>query len=227
MKLNNTVSSPSVIIADNQALHRKGIITYLQHHTSCHIAAETNNGAELIRLSQQLLPDIVITDIWLPGKDGVEATVAILKHNESCSIIAMSVIDSEYAIIDMLAAGAKAYIHKSSDPNELLKAVEHVMKGKYYFSADGKPDLIRKISERKYNPVTVKKEVELTSRELQIIRMLCCEKNPTEIGDALRISKRTVDVHLQHIYRKTGVTNMIGLLVYAIRNAIVYIPRRR
>ncbi len=213
----------TLIIADDHALFREGVKSFLTQEEKYKVIAEASNGTELIESAKSLKPMVIITDIQMPIVDGIMATRQIIKEDPNAKIIAMSFLDIESAVIDMLEAGAKGYIYKAGDPNEIKKAISSVLEGQHYFSVKTKPHLIEFIAKSNYQPFKFRDTIGLSDREIDIIKMVCNELYPNKIADELGISKRTVDVHLQNIYKKLGVNNAVGLFAFAIRNSIVHI----
>lgn len=214
----------TIVIADDHPLLRDGIKTFFGNYPQYQIIGEASNGIELVSLAENLKPKVIITDIQMPKMDGVQATKVILNSCPGIKIIAISFLDNEYAVVDMLEAGAVGYLYKGGASSELLDAVETVCSGQHYFSIQSNPALMEKIARSNYQPFLIRDAIELSDRELQIIKLLCQNQTSTELADTLTISKRTVDVHLQHIYKKIGVNNACGVITYAIRNGIYVFP---
>jgi len=215
----------TLIIADDHALLIEGIKAFLSKYENYHVIGEASDGSELIEKAKRLNPDIIITDIQMPKTDGIIATKHILKHDPAAKIIAMSFLDTEAAVVDMLEAGAKGYVYKGGNPIEMINAINFVSQGQHYFCIETKPSLIKQIAKSKNLSFNNRKRTNLSDREIDIIKMICNEYYPNQIADELNISKRTVDVHLHNIYKKLGVNNVVGLFAFAVRNSIVYISK--
>lgn len=213
-----------IIIADDHYLLRTGLKQHLESFPRFKVIAEANNGEELYNLTGKLRPDVIIADIMMPGMNGILATKKIMADYPKMKVLALSFLDNEYAVVDMLEAGAKGYLCKNMERGELEAAVDAVHKGEPYFSLQSHPSLIKQIAQSRFDPFKLYQATSLSERELQIMRLICEEKTSPQIGDALYISARTVETHKQNIYRKIGTSSIAGLVIYAIRNGIYILP---
>ena len=219
-----TLTSIRIIIADDHYLFRNGIKNHLASFPRFTVIAEATNGDELFNLVSEMKPDVIITDIQMPGMNGILTTKKIMANFPKMKVLAISFLDNEFAVIDMLEAGAKGYICKNMERGELETAVDTVYRDEPYFSLASNPSLIRQIAQSKFDPFKLRQATALSERELQIIQLICEEKTSQQIGDTLYISARTVETHKQNIYHKIGVSSIAGLVVYAIRNGIFILP---
>ncbi len=212
-----------IIIADDHYLFRSAMKNHLEAVPRFKVIAEATNGEELFNLVSEMEPDIVITDIQMPRMDGILTTKKIIASYPKIKVLAVSFLESEFAVVDMLEAGAKGYLCKNMERGELEVAVESLHKGEPYFSLQSSPTLIREIALSKFDPFKLKQSTSLSEREIEIIQLTCEEKTSQQIGEKLEISARTVETHKSNIYRKIGVSS-IGLVIYAIRNGLYIIP---
>ncbi len=211
-----------IIIADDHDLVRYGLITMLSSKPYMHCIAEAATGEELVALVKEHQPDLVLTDIQMPGMGGIAATKMIMRDHPDTYVIALSMFDDKEYIIQMLEAGARGYLLKGADKTEVFSAIETVCdNGKYYLGNLG-PRLATFIATGQYLD-GIKKEVTLTERELEIMRLICREYSSKQIADILSISIRTVGGHRETILKKTGSQNTVGIILYALRNKL-YIP---
>lgn len=221
MQISNPVS---VVIADDHALFREGVSTYLSRFAKYEVAGHAANGEELIELAARLQPDVVLTDIDMPRMNGIQAAGRLSKEYPDIKILALSFLDNELAVVDMLIAGSMGYLCKNIKPGELEDAIDSVMQNKHYFSSDTNMSLLYQISASGYDPFRSRKTIELSRRELQTIQLVCEDHGSYSIGSILHISPRTVERHLSNIYRKIGVNSVVGLVLYAIRNKLFILP---
>ena len=218
----NTLPDIKIIIADDHEIFRDGLTLMLSKHPEIIILGEAANGKELINLANTLLPDVILTDIKMPLTDGIEATKKITASNPGIGIIGLSMFDEDDLIIDMLEAGAKGYLLKNSDKTEILDAIHTVHNHNNFYCRNTSSKLISMIAASKYNPYTKKEKVIFSSREKDIINLICKEFTNKEIGEKLFLSPRTVEGHRVNIMEKMEVKNTVGLVVYAIRNNLYY-----
>lgn len=219
-----SVSNPvSIIIADDHALFREGVSNYLLNFAKYKVRGHASNGEELISLASHVKPVIVLTDINMPIMNGIQAASTLQKQFPEIKVLALSYLDNEAAVVDMLLAGAVGYLCKNIQPGELEKAIDTAMENNLYFSNETNKSLRLQIAKSKYTPIQFKQAVELSNREQQIIQLVCEDHTSYAIGRTLNISSRTVERHLSNIYRKVGVNSAVGLVIYAIKNRLFFL----
>ncbi|MEP6749366.1 MAG: response regulator transcription factor [Bacteroidota bacterium] len=213
-----------IILADDHEIFREGFNTLLNKQTDIELIGEAENGVDLVNLAGQLLPDVILTDIKMPGMDGIEATRKIISLFPQIYVIALTMFDEDNLIIDMLESGAKGYLLKNAHKNEVFDAIKTVYQGGSYFCKDTSPKLLQLISNSKYNPYKeVNREV-FTSKEIEVIRFICQEFSNKEIAEKLHLSVRTIEGYRERIQEKMKVKNGVGIAVFAIKNGIYKIP---
>ena len=210
-----------VIIADDHDLFRDGLKITLQRQPHIKLLDEASNGAELVRIVEEHLPDIILTDIKMPLLDGIEATKLITQKFPSIGIIALSMFDEEDLIVDMLEAGAKGYLVKNCNKEEIVDAIQTVYNGHPYYCRLTNEKLRSLIARSKFNPYIKKNKIEFNSRELEIINLICKELTNKEIGEKLFLSQRTVEGIRMKIQEKMNVQSTVGLVLYAIKNKLI------
>jgi DNA-binding NarL/FixJ family response regulator len=210
-----------IVIADDHEIFRDGFKVLLKKQKDLELVGEAENGKDLLDVVAVQLPDIVITDIRMPIMDGIEACKKIRKKYPSIQVIALSMFNDENLIVDMLEAGARGYLLKNTTRHELLAATKAVSEGSAYYSADTSGKLTRMIAESRFNPYRNEPIKQFTSRELQIIRLMCRQLTNGEMAKELALSIRTIESHREKIQEKTGARNSIGIVIYAIKNGLV------
>ncbi|MFK7953722.1 MAG: response regulator [Ekhidna sp.] len=205
-----------ILLADDHKIIRSVLSSFLEGKLSA-IVTQANNGIEGINLfKSEGSFDLVIADINMPRKDGIEMVKEIRKIDKNVKIIALSMMDDSVSIKKMLKAGAMAYVLKEGDTEDLLKAIEKVQNGEtFYSNAVTETIMTSLIDGRKAH-----KDANLTKRELEILELIFKEKSNQEVADELFISLRTVETHKHHIMEKTGAKNMAGLVKFAIREKL-------
>jgi len=208
-----------LVIADDFPMFREGIQLLLGKETGIDIVAEASNGKELIEIVSEMKPDVVITDIEMPVMNGIEATKEIKKANPSIGIIALTMFGEEHLIVDMLDGGASGYLLKSSKKEELLQAIEFVNEGGTYFCNATTMKLSKMIAKSKTGD-SINPQIRFSEKELEIIKLICEQHASKQIAAATNLTHRTVEKYRDNIMEKTGSTNVVGIVVYAIRNGI-------
>lgn len=208
-----------VIIADDHQLFRNGLRILLNAFPDFEVVAEASNGNEFLEVLRQQPADIALMDINMPEMDGIDATRKGLKINPDISIIALSMYGEEEYYYKMVDAGAKGFLLKDSDINEVKEAILTVRKGGSYFSQELLYHVIQKIKHRE----SESKSANLSKREKEILFKICEGLSNQEIAENLFISKRTVDKHRANLLGKTNSKNTASLILFAIRNKLIEI----
>jgi two-component system response regulator NreC len=211
-----------IIIADDHEVFRDGLKLMLSKERGYHIAGEAGNGMELVMLAKEIVPDIILTDIKMPKMDGIEAARQIHQHNSNIGIVALSMFNEESLVVDMLEAGALGYLLKSSDKTEIIDAINTVYNHHPYYCKSTSARLAITITESKFNPYKKSQSIDqlFSSKEIEIIRLICEEYSAKEIGDKLFHSMRTVEGYRSKIMEKMNAKNTAGIVIYAIRHGI-------
>ncbi len=211
-----------IILVDDEVLFRKGISFLLEREKNISIIFEASNGVELIAFLNEspIQPDIIVMDLKMPLLNGVEATKILRKDFPEIKIIALTSYDSKSFVANMIQVGAASYLIKNTTPQELLKTINEVATNGFYYNEE----VMKNIQETNLTGKNSKSLFDtdfLTSRELEIIQLICKQKSTTEIAETLFISPRTVEGHRNNLLLKTECKNVAGLVVYAVQNQIV------
>lgn len=212
-----------ILIVDDHKMVREGIRSMLEFQESKFkfFINEAGDGEEGVEIAGQNSYDIIIMDYQLPGIDGADAARLILQKNPEAKILALSNYN-EYMYIDrMIKTGVKGFVLKNVTPEELIKAIETILKGSNYFSndvaikllnfGDNSPDSLSRLRNPK-----MKIYEDLSSRETEVLKLVGEAKSNDEIAELLSISKRTVESHKQNLLRKIGVKNTSELIKFAV-----------
>ncbi len=213
----------NVVIADDEELFRVGMVHILSRDSAIEIIYQASNGSELLDYlaSCEQLPDIIITDIKMPELNGVEATKAIHQAYGEIGIIALTTYNTKPFIRNMIDVGASAYLVKNSPPEKVLHTIKQVFYNGFYYDKHVMEVVNSKKKGGKYNDKTVFDGDFLTERETEVLELICKQHKTAEIGKKLFISPRTVEVHRKNLLDKTGVKNVAGLVIFAIKNELV------
>jgi DNA-binding NarL/FixJ family response regulator len=211
-----------ILIADDHDIVRRGIRDLLTERTGWNICAEARNGTEAVEMAGQFKPDIALLDMAMPGLNGILATRQIRRLAPDTEILIFTMHESESLTREVLAAGAKGYLVKSSAVQELPRAIEQLLQHKPYPSpslaadvADGPP----RTGSKKRSADMVYSQ--LSDREIQVVQLLSQGLTSKRIGTSLGISVKTVETHRANIMRKLSVGSIAELVRYAIRNHLV------
>lgn len=207
-----------IILVDDHSLFRNGLRGLLDRCKGYRVVGEAASGEEFLDLLPGLDADVVFMDFSMPGIDGAQATERALVIRPSLRIITLSMFGEQQYYARMVEAGAKGFLLKDSQIDQVLEAIEAIRGGGSYFSAE----LLASIANTMRTRETAGDEP-LSARELEILVAVCRGLSNQQIADELFISKRTVDKHRANILEKTGCKNTASLVVYAIRHGIVEI----
>ena len=210
----------SIIIADDHELYLDGLVNMFHNEQHYEVLATCRNGNQLIQSTLKYRPDVIITDIHMPEKSGLDAIRDIKKSMPLIGILVLSNLDSEYRIIEALQAGAKGYISKSMSKTDLFDAIEKVKKHEPYLCKSSSSKLTRMIVSHGFHD-DAKSHLEIFSPlELQIMQLLCEERTIKEIASTLFKSERTIENHRTKLFEKIKVKSTIGLVVFAVKNGL-------
>lgn len=210
-----------IVLADDHEIFRDGFKTMLRKQPSIQLVAEASNGEELVEITRQLRPDVVVTDIKMPRMDGLQATKIIAEEFPDIGIIALSMIDEENQILEMMEAGARGYLLKNAHKTEIIEAINSVHNGLIYYCDGASAKLTRIIAKNERIPFIRKTpKPEFSQKEIDVILYICQEMTNKEIADRLNLSIRTIEGYRDRIQSKIGAKNSAGIVVYAIRNNI-------
>ena len=209
-----------IVLADDHQILLDGLQALFQKQEDIIVAGVYNNGLDMYDDLKNTLPDIAIVDISMPGLNGLELTLKIRKEYHEIKIITLSMFDDITHIMQLIRAGVSAYLFKNINNDELLLAIREVAKGGTYFSQEIslKVAAFLKAEKNRYNQPLIPA---LTSRELEILKLVALEYSNAKIADTLFISERTVETHRKNMLRKTNHKNMVGLLKYVMDNHLI------
>lgn len=204
----------SVLLVDDHSLVRRGFRRMLEDEPDIVVLGEASDGAEAVRLAQDLQPNVIVMDCALPGMNGLEATRRILQACPQSRILMLSMHPEETLVRQAMEAGASGYILKNAIDLELGPSVRRVAAGETVLD----PQL--------HKPASLKgeRDAALTPRELEILRLIVDGKSNKEIAAALNLSANTVAVHRANIMDALGIHKTAELVVYALRNGLVNLP---
>jgi NarL family two-component system response regulator LiaR len=204
-----------VLIADDHSVVRQGLCMFLGTDPELEIIGEARDGAEALRMTLQLHPDVVLMDILMPVMDGISATAAIRREAPDTEVVALTSVLDDHSVVDAVRAGAIGYILKDTEAQELRRAIKAAAAGQVQLSPQVAARLLREVR-------TPEESLEpLTERETDVLKLLALGKANKEISQALNIGEQTVKTHVSHILNKLGVPSRTQAALYAIRSGLV------
>lgn len=211
-----------ILLADDHDVVRRGLSALLANRPDWQVVGEAQNGREAVALAVKLKPNVAVLDLSMPELNGLEATRQIRKEVPETEVLVFSMYESEQFVRDLLAAGARGYVLKSDVTTQLLVAVETVARHKPFFTSE--------VAERVLEGFLKLGELSagdssstgiLTPREREIVQLLAEARSNKEVSSILGISVKTVETHRASIMRKLGISSIVDLVHYAIRNNLV------
>lgn len=208
------MSEISVLLVDDHSLVRKGFRRILEDDTEIQVVGEAADGAEAVRLAQELKPRVIVMDMAMPGLNGMQASIEILKILPNTAILMLSMYAEENYVRNALEAGAKGYILKDALDIDLAASIKQVAAGQRVVA----PGLLSSTSGHDADAG------KLTNREKQILQLIAEGKSNKEIAALLDLSVNTVSVHRANLMEALGIHRTAELVLYAVRKGLVRIP---
>jgi DNA-binding NarL/FixJ family response regulator len=210
-----------VAIADDHQIFRKGVILSMRPYTNIKFVSEAENGEELLKKIKDSDPDVVLCDLKMPVKDGIDTTKQITKEFPKIRVIILTMYEDERFVGHLMDCGAAGYLLKSTEPAEIRKAVMEVMRTGFYLNPFVNKVLIKKnYSKQKFNP-SLSTEIVISDREKEVLTLVCMEYTAAEIAQKMEISSRTVEAIKDRLMERFGVKNSVGLVFYAMKNQLI------
>lgn len=216
-----------VLIVDDHTLFRKGLLSLLKQQKGIEVVGEARDGEEGVRMALSLRPHVVLMDVKMPRCNGIEATRAIREKLPLTHIVMLTVSEEDEDLFSAVKAGARGYLIKNIEPDQLVKAIQWLAKGEAVIPHSMATKLLREfnaISNRP--PASSDPDLKpLTVREKEILQLLSRGDSNKEIAGALFISEHTVKIHLKNILKKLHMNNRIQAAVYAYQQGLVPPPK--
>ncbi len=208
-----------VAIIDDHVLLRNALAKLITSFENYSILFEGDNGKEIkLRIEQQIIPDIILLDVNMPDMDGYESVRWLHKNHPQIKVLALSMYSDEGTIIKMLRLGAKGYILKSVDPEELRLALDSVLKKDFYLSEFISGKIISGLHKDAGSEAVA---MRVTDKEKEFLQLCCTEFTYKDIAVKMFVSHRTIDAYRDTLFEKLGVRTRIGLAMYAIKSGLV------
>lgn len=199
-----------VLLADDHAIVRSGVAQILNEQAGIQVIAEASDGGQAIELYRRERPDVALIDLRMPVVEGAQVVERVRREFPDAILIILTTYDTDDDIECALRAGAKAYLLKDVSPHDLVACVRAVHAGRTWVS----PTIASKLAERMTR-------VQLTPREMSVLKLLAIGKANREIAEMLSISEGTVKIHVTHLFEKLGVTSRTEAIATAMRRGLV------
>lgn len=206
-----------IFIADDHAVVREGVKHILSEMSGIVVSDEASNGKEVLEKIGKKDFDLILLDIAMPGRDGLEILKDIKVQKPKLPVLILSMFPEDQYALRALKSGASGYLTKDSIPDELVKAVRKILKGGKYVSSSFSEKLLFSWDSYSERPI----HETLSDREYQVMRMIASGKTLKEISDELSLSTKTVSTYRSRILDKMGMKNNAELTHYAIKNRLV------
>lgn len=213
-----------ILIADDHKMVRRGLQLFLTSRRDIQIVGEASTGQEALDLAASLSPDIVLMDIHMPVMGGIEATQRLAASHPKIKVIILTSFTDQDHALPAIRAGAKGYLLKDLEPDELVQAVRRVHEGKVELHPDVAGQLMNQyVSLYQGGAGSVELQAEnepLTKRELEVLRLIASGMNNRAIAEALVITEKTVKTHVTHILSKLDLEDRTQAALYAVRHGL-------
>jgi DNA-binding NarL/FixJ family response regulator len=215
------MSTIKIAIADDYKIFREGLKVGFSADENLEVIMEADNGEDLLKALEAMTPDVIIMDLKMPIMDGMEATKAVRKKYPAIKVLVVTMYDDDKFIIHLMENGANGYLLKNTEPDEIRKSIYAVHENGYYFNDVVNKALLKKLVLKNNLKPSFNQNVELTEREMEVLKLICEEKTAAEIAKDIFLSPRSVEGIRQRLIEKVGVRNTAGLVMFAVKNSMV------
>lgn len=214
------ITMTSIVLADDHPIVRRGLRSVIEAERGFTLIGEVGEGLEAVRMVECLQPDVLITDLMMPGLTGLEVTRQIKQRVPQTKVIILSMHATESYVLEALRNGANGYVLKDSAADELVRAIREVLLGRRYLSSQLSERAIESYVQ-KAESTAVDSYDSLTTREREVLKLAAEGLTNVEIAERLYISPRTAETHRANLLKKLNLSNHTELIRYAIRRGIL------
>ncbi|HLW17591.1 MAG TPA: response regulator transcription factor [Actinomycetota bacterium] len=214
-----------VLIVDDHALFRRGLVMVLEQEKDIDLVGEAGDGAEAVNIAQDTMPDVVLMDVRMPRRGGIEATSQIKAIAPHTKILMLTISDEEADLYDAIKAGASGYLLKEISIEEVANAIRQVHAGQSMISPSMASKLLTEFATmvKKTDEKPAAAQPRLTEREMEVLRLVAKGRNNRDIAKELFISENTVKNHIRNILEKLHLHSRMQAVVYAVREKLLEI----
>jgi len=210
-----------ILIVDDHTIVRDGLQALINAEPGMQVIGVGADGDEAIEKARALQPDVILLDLIMPRKDGIQATAEIKKENPAARILILTSFAEDHQVFSAIKAGAIGYLMKDTSSDDLIQAIRDVYQNKPALQ----PAIARKLMRDIQNPSgQAQAESALTEREIEILQMVAQGRTNQQIADELFLSERTVRTHITNILAKLHLENRTQAALYALRAGIAHLP---
>ena len=206
-----------VVVCDDHAIVRKGLVQILSESGDIEVVAEAGNPGELRQRIRDLEFDVLVIDIEMPGKNGIETVQQMKKDRQKLAALILSIYPEDQYAVRALKAGASGYLNKASAPEKLVEAVRHIANGRKYISAEVSEALANAVS----GDAPEIPHEQLSDREFQVMKLIAAGKKLSDIASELSLSPKTVSVYRARILEKMKLSGNVELARYAMKHGLM------
>ncbi|MBW2998526.1 response regulator transcription factor [Candidatus Woesearchaeota archaeon] len=212
-----------ILIADDHTMFRESLKEVINSKPEYHVVAMAASGLHAVALVKKHKPDVVILDINMPHKNGIEVAKELRKERVNIKIIILTMLENESYILDALRYNVEGFLYKDAKINELLKAIDLVSKGEQYITSEIKKKVMHFITsgKYKYSEQEEKKDIALTPRQIEIIKHVAQGLTSKEVAEKLFLSELTVIKHKKNIIKKLNLKNFMEVVSFAHQEKLI------
>ena len=203
-----------LLIADDHAVVRQGLRTFLSFDADLELVGEARDGREAVEMAGRLKPDVLLMDLMMPEMDGIAATAAIRRDYPQVEVIALTSVLDDASVADAVRAGAIGYLLKNASPQDLLRGIRAAAAGQVFLSPEAAAQLVRQVK-------APQKPEPLTPREIEVLRLLALGRANKQIARRLGLGEETVKTHVSNILGKLQAASRTQAALHAIRTGLV------
>lgn len=210
-----------ILIVDDHTIVRDGLQALISAEATMEVVGVGADGVEAVEKARQLKPDVILLDLLMPRKDGVQATAEIRKENPAARILILTSYAEDHQVFSAIKAGAMGYLMKDTSAEELIQAIRDVAENRPALQPAIARKLMRDIQQQDGE---AQSDNSLTEREIEILQMVAKGLTNQQIADALFLSERTVRTHITNILGKLRLDNRTQAALYALKEGIAHLP---
>lgn len=210
-----------VAIADDHKIFRKGVVLSLRPFANIRFVQEAENGEDLLQHLLSSEPDVVLMDLRMPVKDGIETTKYLSKQYPHIHVIILSMFEDERFVYHLMENGAHGYLLKNAEPQEIRKAIMDVHEKGYYLNNFVNRILLKRAHAKQKTAPSLAHDISITPKEQEVLKLICMEFTAQEIAQKMEISPRTVEAIKDRLMERFGSKNTAGLVFFAVKNNLV------
>ena len=206
-----------VLLADDHTLFRDGVRRLLSSEANFEVVAETGRGQEVLGLAKESDPDVVLLDVSMPGRGGLETLADLKDRSPEIKVLMLTVHPEDHFAIRCIKSGADGYMTKDAEPEELIQAIRRVASGRKYITGELAEQLALTVGQ----DFEEQPHERLSDREFQVMRMIGAGRTVSEIAEELHLSVKTISTYRTRVLEKMNLRNNSEIMQYAIRQELV------